>query len=79
MPWRELARFRDASVPKLDNLRRAEAAGLRVPETRWTWAAEADAGVRRPPRGVDVPCIVRSGSPTEDTNETSNEIGRAHV
>jgi rifampicin phosphotransferase len=71
MPWQPLAWFRDPSVPKLDNLRRAAAAGLRVPETWWLPAAEAerpDAGL--PP--LDGPVIVRSGSPTEDTQATSN-------
>jgi len=72
VPWRPLARFRDAAVPKLDNLRRAAAAGLRVPETWWLTASEA-AGVTAPPSplaGRSV--IVRSGSPTEDTQATSN-------
>ncbi len=71
MPWRTLARFKDPSVPKLDNLRRAAAAGLRVPETWWMPAAEAarlDAGA--PP--LEGPAIVRSGSPTEDTQVSSN-------
>jgi phosphohistidine swiveling domain-containing protein len=71
MPWRPLKRFKDPAVPKLDNLRRAAAAGLRVPETRWMPAAEAampDAAT--PPLGG--PVIVRSGSPTEDTQATSN-------
>jgi phosphohistidine swiveling domain-containing protein len=69
--WRKLARFRDTSVPKLDNLRRAAAAGLRVPETWWMPAADiagSDAG--SPP--LHGPVIIRSGSPTEDTQATSN-------
>ncbi|HEV2846868.1 MAG TPA: hypothetical protein VG477_18575, partial [Thermoanaerobaculia bacterium] len=72
MPWRKLARFRDSSVPKLDNLRRAEAAGLRVPETWWMPASEARDGAAAPPSLAGRPLIVRSGSPTEDTHETSN-------
>lgn len=72
MPWRPLARFRDPLVPKLDNLRRAAAAGLRVPETWWLPASEA-AGVTAPPPSLaGRPVIVRSGSPTEDTQATSN-------
>ena len=70
MPWRTLARFRDPSVPKLDNLRCAAAAGLRVPETWWMPAAEAArTDVGAPLSG---PLIIRSGSPTEDTQATSN-------
>jgi pyruvate,water dikinase len=71
MPWRKLARFRDPSVPKLDNLRRAAAAGLRVPETWWMPAAEAVGSTTGAPP-IDGPVIVRSGSPTEDTQATSN-------
>lgn len=74
MPWRKLARFKNPAVPKLDNLRRAAAAGLRVPETWWMPAAEA-AGLNAatpPPSLINRPVIVRSGSPTEDTRITSN-------
>ncbi|HSS47719.1 MAG TPA: hypothetical protein VLX28_02120, partial [Thermoanaerobaculia bacterium] len=72
MPWRPLARFRDPSVPKLDNLRQSAAAGLRVPETWWLPASEA-AGVTAPPPSIaGRPVIVRSGSPAEDTQATSN-------
>jgi pyruvate,water dikinase len=70
--WRSLARFRDASVPKLDNLRRAAAAGLRVPETWWLPAFEAENVTAPPPSLAGRPVIVRSGSPTEDTQATSN-------
>lgn len=70
MPWRTLVRFKDPSVPKLDNLRRAAAARLRVPETWWMPAAEAARSIGAPP--LDGPVIVRSGSPTEDTQATSN-------
>jgi rifampicin phosphotransferase len=72
VPWRSLARFRDPSVPKLDNLRRAAAAGLRVPETWWLPASETAGTVAPPPSLAGQPVIVRSGSPTEDTQATSN-------
>ncbi|HEX4966751.1 MAG TPA: PEP-utilizing enzyme [Thermoanaerobaculia bacterium] len=72
MLWRPLARFRDPSVPKLHNLRRAAAAGLRVPETWWLPAREAAGVTVRPPSLAGRPLIVRSGSPTEDTQATSN-------
>ncbi len=70
MPWRTLARFRDPSVPKLDNLRRAAEAGLRVPETWWMPADEAERLNAGAP--LSGPLIIRSGSPTEDTQTTSN-------
>lgn len=70
MPWQPLARFDDPSIPKLDNLRRAAAAGLRVPETWWIKAADRVAGP--PPFLAGRPLILRSGSPTEDTHVTSN-------
>ncbi|HEY2738621.1 MAG TPA: hypothetical protein VGK45_09455, partial [Thermoanaerobaculia bacterium] len=75
MPWFPLKRFRDPSVPKLDNLRRARARGLRVPETWWLPAADAALDPERmapPPSLAGRPVIVRSGSPTEDTFATSN-------
>jgi hypothetical protein len=79
VPWRPLKRFRDSTVPKLDNLRRARAAGLRVPETWWLPAAEAlavdpiDPTPAAPPDPLaGGPVILRSGSPTEDTLATSN-------
>jgi phosphohistidine swiveling domain-containing protein len=72
MSWRELARFRDPSIPKLDNLRRAAAAGLRVPETWWLPAAETAGKIAPPPSLAGRPVIVRSGSPDEDTQATSN-------
>jgi pyruvate,water dikinase len=74
MSWHVLTQFRDATVPKLDNLRRAAEAGLRVPPTWWLPAAGA-ASLRAPelPHGLaDGPVIVRSGSPTEDGRATSN-------
>jgi len=75
VPWFPLKRFRDPSVPKLDNLRRARARGLRVPETWWLPAADAALDPQRmapPPPLAGGPLIVRSGSPTEDTFATSN-------
>lgn len=73
MPWRPLARFDDPSIPKLDNLRRAAAAGLRVPETWWLYAAELAGRQAGPPSSLaGRPLILRSGSPTEDTQATSN-------
>jgi phosphohistidine swiveling domain-containing protein len=72
-PWRPLDAFRDRSVPKLWNLRRARRAGLSVPETVW---AEAEALRARPPapapEGLGFPLIVRSGSPAEDGDGASN-------
>jgi rifampicin phosphotransferase len=72
VPWRKLERFRDPSIPKLDNLRRAAAAGLRVPETWWMPASEAEKGASIPDALAGRPLILRSGSPTEDTHATSN-------
>jgi phosphohistidine swiveling domain-containing protein len=77
MPWRELSEFRDRSIPKLYNLLRARRAGLVVPSpTLWATAEDLE---RDGPRAalalhgrIGVPCIVRSGSPTEDTAATSN-------
>src|SRR5690349_8164095 len=72
MRWQELTRFRDPSVPKLNNLRRAAAAGLRVPPTWWVLGRQVD-GPSSPPSPLSgYACIVRSGAPTEDTTETSN-------
>jgi rifampicin phosphotransferase len=70
MVWSPLHEFRDATIPKLDNLRRAAARGLRVPETYWIKASEAGGAIR--PASLAGPIILRSGSPTEDTHETSN-------
>lgn len=72
MPWKPLRRFRDPSVPKLDNLRRAQAAGIRVPTTYWIRATEGASAGALPPEIARGPFILRSGSPTEDTRETSN-------
>lgn len=75
-PWRFDA-FRDPTVPKLHNLFLAAAAGLRVPLTCWARAEDlAAVGPAPLPSFLDatppLPCIVRSGSPTEDTAATSN-------
>src|SRR5262245_64500002 len=74
MSWQPLKRFRDPSVPKLDNLRRAAEAGLRVPPTCWAPAALLAAAPLPCPAAElgPGPWIVRSGSPTEDTRVTSN-------
>lgn len=75
MFWQTLKRFRDRSVPKLHNLRLAAAAGLRVPPTVWAPAAELASADPLPGPPADLgagPCIIRSGSPTEDTRLTSN-------
>src|SRR5438309_10875297 len=73
MSWRTLTDFRDPSVPKLNNLRRAAAAGLRVPPTVWMPAAEHGSAPVGPPAELGpAPWIIRSGSPTEDTRTTSN-------
>lgn len=72
MPWNPLRRFNDPSVPKLNNLRIAEAAGIRVPVTYWIHAAQGAAAGALPPAIGDKPFILRSGSPTEDTKHSSN-------
>ncbi len=72
MSWLPLDSFRDPSVPKLDNLRRAAAAGLRVPPTWWAPAALLAEPPGPPAELGPAPWIVRSGSPTEDTRITSN-------
>ncbi len=69
MPWRPLSTFADPALPKLGNLRRAREAGLAVPTTVWAPATELDAGASlAPPEAISGPCIVRSASPTEDTD-----------
>src|SRR5690349_11855185 len=72
MPWQPLDRFRDPTIPKLNNLRRAAAAGVRVPATWWAPAAALRAGAVPPPDAGAGPLIIRSGSPTEDQRTTSN-------
>ncbi|HEX6749587.1 MAG TPA: PEP-utilizing enzyme [Longimicrobium sp.] len=72
MSWKPLRSFRDASIPKLDNLRRAQAAGIRVPPTFWVRAAGGASAGALPPEIARGPFILRSGSPTEDTRHTSN-------
>jgi pyruvate,water dikinase len=74
MDWRPLASFRDARIPKLDNLRRAARAGFRVPATCWLPARDID--LASPPAWPGDPAsgaiILRSASPTEDTHITSH-------
>jgi rifampicin phosphotransferase len=74
MPWQPLKSFRDASVPKLHNLRRAARAGLRVPPTWWLRAdADSRSEVATPPENIGPgSLIIRSGSPSEDQATTSN-------
>jgi pyruvate,water dikinase len=70
MSWQPLDRFREPAVPKLDNLRRAAAACLRVPATWWQHAALLE---HTPPDlPIAPPLILRSASPTEDGHTTSN-------
>ena len=72
--WQPLVAFHDVTVPKLHNLRRAQQAGLRVPETWWVRASDIglqDIDALPVPPLVNT-LIVRSGSPTEDTLATSN-------
>lgn len=68
--WLPLRAFRDPTIPKLDNLRRAARARLTVPPTWWLPARSIPERASLPP--CSLPCILRSGSPTEDTRETSN-------
>ncbi len=68
MPWRPLSTFTDAALPKVHNLRRARSAGLAVPMTVWAHAASIDLDAVTPPSAINGPCIVRSASPTEDTD-----------
>jgi pyruvate,water dikinase len=71
MNWQPLKQFRDPAVPKLHNLRRASAAGLRVPPTWWL-DADVPARISPPALPLGPPLILRSGSPSEDGEETSN-------
>lgn len=75
MSWKPLPAFRDPTIPKLHNLRRASHAGLKTPPwTFWAWAAELKTNPC--PKYEDCcaqfPVIVRSASPAEDTHQTSN-------
>lgn len=74
MKWQRLERFRDRRTPKLYNLRLASAAGLRVPRTWWLPAERIEGGGRiaPPPRLRSGPWMVRSASPTEDTENGSS-------
>ncbi|MDB5350917.1 MAG: Phosphohistidine swiveling domain protein [Planctomycetota bacterium] len=72
--WRPLSEFADDTIPKLFNLRRAPR-GIPVPRTYWAWADDlARSESRGFPDlgGLTLPCMIRSGSPTEDTQESSN-------
>lgn len=77
--WRPLTSFNDPGVPKLYELGRARRAGVEVPETWWCLAAALDPASPAPLpaalQGQDV--IYRSGSPLEDTTETSH-AGQLH-
>src|SRR4051812_49414068 len=75
MSWQDLKAFRNPAVPKLDNLRRAQACGFKVPTpTVWIPAAQAVENLAPPP-SISFPLILRSGSPTEDTLDSS-QAGR---
>ncbi|MEM8885288.1 MAG: PEP-utilizing enzyme [Planctomycetota bacterium] len=74
MRWHSLRSFRDASIPKLAHLQRADAAGLVVPPTVWAPADRLPA--EQPPLGT-LPWIVRSASPHED-QQGSSQAGRFH-
>jgi pyruvate,water dikinase len=74
MSWQPLKQFRSSAVPKLHNLRRAAAAGLRVPPTWWL-DAEVLARTAPPALPVVPPLILRSGSPSED-GETTSRAGQ---
>jgi hypothetical protein len=69
--WKRLEQFRDRSIPKLDNLRRAAGAGLRVPATWWIWARDLRSEPSLPRALPPGPIIVRSASPTEDQRGSS--------
>src|SRR3954454_3512163 len=75
--------FTDPTIPKLHNLTRLRMAGhgLVVPPSLWAWADELDRGEVPVPMIADsagrftpfgFPCIIRSGSPSEDTAASSN-------
>lgn len=73
--WHPLAACRDAGIPKVFNLRRAEKAGLRIPATYWApgeGLEPRDAREFPDLDGLTLPCIVRSASRSEDTRITSN-------
>ncbi len=69
MSWRPLTRLRDPSLPKLANLRHAARAGLSVPPTTWLPAGAVDLRRVAPPASIGAPWMVRSASPSEDTDE----------
>ncbi len=75
--WQPLVSFDDSSLPKLNNLRRAQAAGLRVPPTWWVFAAEIALVLNAPPPFslAQYPLLVRCASPTAEIG-TSSHSGR---
>jgi pyruvate,water dikinase len=73
--WHRLQCFQDAQVPKLYHLRRAASAGLRVPPTWWQSAARVPPVLPPPAPLGSGPLIVRSASPTED-RDTSSQAGQ---
>lgn len=77
--WRPLNEFRDQRIGKLFWLKQAHAAGLRVPPTLWCHREDAGTGTIRRPLGSEWSgdVILRSGSPREDTSESSN-AGQFH-
>jgi pyruvate,water dikinase len=74
MKWHKLEQFRDPGIPKLNNLRIAAEAGLRVPPTWWLSADRLlrPGRIVPPSRLHTGPWIVRSASPSEDTANGSN-------
>jgi rifampicin phosphotransferase len=69
--WKPLERFQDKKIPKLHNLSRAAAAGLRVPPTWWI-SADRLSPELGPPREISSgTVIIRSASPTEDQRSSS--------
>ncbi|MFT7669381.1 MAG: phosphohistidine swiveling domain-containing protein [Planctomycetota bacterium] len=68
MFWKKLVRFREPHIAKLFNLRRAALAGLSVPPTVWVHAANLDIERSEPPNRIQAPWIIRSASPTEDSD-----------
>ncbi len=74
MFWQPLSQFDDATIPKLNNLRLAAEAGLRVPPTWWIHASEVGkrSVIMLPPLAKNTSLMLRSGSPSEDQADTSN-------
>lgn len=72
--WQPLVAFDDPTLPKLNNLRRAQAAGLRVPPTWWVSADEIALVLNAPPPFslAQYPLLVRFASRFEDTLAASD-------